>query len=156
LDVTLRPATGSDSAFFASVYASTRTEELAAVPWDDDTRAAFLASQFAAQSAHYEKNYAGATVDVIVVGGVDAGRLYVYRGEREIRIVDVSLLPEHRGGGAGTFLLERLMDEARESGRSLTIHVEKENPARSLYDRLGFVEEGDVGAYAFMAWRPSG
>lgn len=153
-DVRLRPAAPADRGFFREVYASTRADELARVPWDDATKQAFVDHQFAAQTVHYDQYYVGATVDVVVVGGRDAGRLYVYRGEREIRIVDIALLPAFRGTGAGTALLTALQAEAREAGKPLTIHVETGSPARSLYDRLGFVAVEERGAHHFMTWTP--
>jgi predicted GNAT family acetyltransferase len=42
------------------------------------------------------------------------------------------------------------MDEADASGRKLSIHVEMNNPARSLYDRLGFRQAGEQGIYVLM------
>ncbi|HVF06435.1 MAG TPA: GNAT family N-acetyltransferase [Frankiaceae bacterium] len=153
-EVRLRPAGPADRAFFREVYASTRADELARVPWDEAAKQAFVDHQFAAQTAHYEQHYVGATVDVVVVGGQDAGRLYVYRGEREIRIVDIALLPACRGTGAGTALLAALQDEALAAGKTLSIHVEQGSPARSLYDRLGFVEVEERGAHHYMTWTP--
>jgi ribosomal protein S18 acetylase RimI-like enzyme len=90
---------------------------------------------------------------VIELDGERAGRLYVHRGEEDIRIMDIALAPAYRGRGIGTALLEELMAEARSSGRSLSIHVELQNPARSLYDRLGFVPVGEHGVYVLMEWR---
>ena len=57
----------------------------------------------------------------------------------EIRLVDISLLPEFRNRGLGTSLLRDLFTEAEAAGKPLTIHVEKFNPAMRLYQRLGFV-----------------
>ena len=61
-------------------------------------------------------------------------------------------MPDYRGGGRGAGLLRDLQDEACESGKALTIYVEKFNPARRLYDRLGFQEKGDEGIYLLMKW----
>jgi ribosomal protein S18 acetylase RimI-like enzyme len=152
--VRLRPITDADEPFLARVYASTRAEELAPVPWTDEQKAAFLAQQFAARAAHYAQHYPGMTRDVIVVDGADAGQLLVDRWEREIRIVDIALLPEHRGSGAGTMLLKGLMDEARAAGKPLSIHVEQMNPALRLYQRLGFAPVAEEGVYLRMEWRP--
>lgn len=154
-DVRLRPATPADTAFFRDLYATTREDELAMTPWDDAQKAAFVDHQFAAQTAHYTAYYPGATVDVVVVDGEPAGRLYVHRGPADIRIADIALLPAFRGRGAGGVLLNALMDEARETGRTLSIHVEKQNVARRLYDRLGFEEKADRGAHTFMVWDPA-
>jgi ribosomal protein S18 acetylase RimI-like enzyme len=148
----LRPATEADREFLLELYASTREEELAQVPWDEPARRAFLEQQFSAQDHHYRSNYPGATLDVIEVDGERAGRLYVYRGAEDIRIMDIALAPGFRGRGIGTVLLEELMAEARASGRSLSIHVEMQNPARSLYERLGFVPAGEHGIYVLMRW----
>jgi ribosomal protein S18 acetylase RimI-like enzyme len=155
LATTLRPVGPDDGPFLLSVYASTRADELAPVPWTDEQKAAFVAHQFAAQSAYYAEHYRGMTSHVIVVDGEDAGRLLVARWEREIRIVDIALLPECRGRGTGTQLLRELMDEARAAGKRLSIHVEVENPAMTLYRRLGFRPVEDVGVHVRMEWDPS-
>lgn len=144
-----------DEPFLASVYASTREEELAPVPWTDDQKASFCAMQFAAQSAHYAQHYDGMSADVIVVDGEDAGRLLVARWTREIRIVDIALLPAFRGRGSGSELLGELMDEATEMRKALSIHVERANRALGLYERLGFRAVGETGVHLLMEWGPA-
>jgi ribosomal protein S18 acetylase RimI-like enzyme len=153
--VRLRPVEDADRAFLVELYGSTREEELAQVDWDPDTRRAFIEQQFSAQDLHYRGNYPGATLDVIEVDGSPAGRLYVHRGPSDIRIMDIALAPSYRGRGIGTELLRALMEEADSSGRKLSIHVEMNNPARSLYDRLGFRPAGEHGVYVLMERPPS-
>src|SRR5688572_12523971 len=148
----LRPITPEDDAFLAGLYASTRAEELAVTGWSAEEMAAFCRQQYDAQSAHYRENYPGASLQVIERDGQAIGRLYVARWEREIRIMDIALLPEHRGSGIGTQLLRELQDEARSAGKSLTIHVERFNPALRLYQRLGFRQVEDKGVYLLMEW----
>jgi ribosomal protein S18 acetylase RimI-like enzyme len=154
-EVALRPLTVSDEPFALSVYASTREEELALVPWSDEQKAAFVAMQFAAQSAHYAQHYTGMSSDVILVDGEPAGRLLVARWPEEIRIVDIALLPAFRGRGAGSALLRDLMDEATRAAKPLSIHVERDNPALVLYQRLGFEQVGQTGVHLRMQWEPS-
>ena len=125
------------------------------MPWDDAQKDAFLRMQFDAQDAWWRENYADASFDVVLVGGEPAGRLYVHRGPSEIRIVDIALLPEHRGSGIGSSLLRDLLAEADESGKSVTIHVERMNPALRLYERLGFSLAEDKGVYLFLERPPS-
>ena len=150
----LRPAGAGDRDFLLQVYASTREEELRLVDWSDEQKAAFVRQQFEAQDAYYRDNYDPVTFDVIEVDGASAGRLYVARWDDEIRIIDIALLPEYRGRGIGTELLRALLDEAAEAGKRLSIHVELNNPARRLYDRLGFTPIEERGLYLLMEAAP--
>jgi len=120
------------------------------VPWSDAEKAAFLEMQFDAQDRWYRVQYPQATFDVVVVDGEPAGRLYVNRGEAEVRIVDIALLPDHRGRGIGGSLLRTLLAEADAGGKSVTIHVERLNPALRLYESLGFSVAEDKGVYLFL------
>jgi ribosomal protein S18 acetylase RimI-like enzyme len=150
--ISLRPIKPEDDSFLTGVYASTRMEELAVTGWSDEEKTLFCRRQFDAQTAHYRENYPGALLQVIEREGVSIGRLYVAHWEREIRIMDIALLPEHRGSGIGTELLRELQEEARAAGKSLTIHVERFNPALRLYERLGFRQIEDKGVYLLLQW----
>ncbi len=100
--VTLRPITPADEAFLFKVYAGTRREELAQAPWDEAQKRAFLTFQFNAQHQHYQSEFANAAFHVILDDDTPLGRLYVDRRADEIRILDIALLPEHRGRGIGS------------------------------------------------------
>lgn len=108
------------------------------VPWTDDEKAAFVRSQFTLQDVHYRKHYEGAALDVILVDGEPAGRLYVYRSPSEIRVMDIALLPAFRRRGIGERVFRDLFAEADARGQLVSIHVEVQNVARRLYERLGF------------------
>ncbi|MBZ9997831.1 GNAT family N-acetyltransferase [Mesorhizobium sp. BH1-1-4] len=153
--LTFRRIADADLAFLAALYASTREEELAVTPWSDAQKAAFLAMQFQAQHAHYQKYYPDADWLVIEQAGRDIGRLYVERWASQHCIIDIALLPAHRGQGLGGALLGDLLDEAAAVGKSVSIHVEKNNPARRLYQRLGFAVAEDKGVYDLMVRPPS-
>ena len=152
----MRPATDADLPFLFRLYASTREEELATVvDWSEEQKQAFLRQQFEAQHAWYREQYADAAFDVVEVDGEPAGRFYVDRWEREVRIVDISLLPEHRGRGLGGALLAALFAEADAAGKPVSVHVERFNPALNLYTRLGFLFREDKGVYLLLE-RPVG
>ena len=55
------------------MYASTRAEELAVVPWDDAQKDAFLRAQFDAQDAWYREAYAQALAASLVTSTRPAG-----------------------------------------------------------------------------------
>lgn len=153
-DVILRQACDEDAEFLRVLYASTREEELAVTGWSADQKRDFCRSQFEAQTAHYREHYPLAEYGVIEKAGQSLGRLYVNRGAKEIRIMDLALLPEWRGRGIGTLLLKSLQDEAVSLGKGLSIHVEKFNPALRLYERLGFVVQEDRGVYFLLSYTP--
>jgi ribosomal protein S18 acetylase RimI-like enzyme len=150
--VTLRPVTDDDRDFLVCVYASTRDEELSLVDWAEGHREAFVRMQFDAQDQQYRQLNPAASFDVIEVGGRPAGRLYVDRRPTDIRIIDISLLPDFRGAGIGGALIASLMDEAAASNRTVSIHVEVHNRAAELYARLGFVAVAEHGVYRRMEW----
>lgn len=152
-DCCFRPIQAEDLPFLLQVYTSTRWEELAQTDWSDAQKHAFCRMQFDAQHRHYQEHYPEASFAIIERGGLPIGRLYVARWEEEIRIVDIALLPEFRGAGVGTGLLRGLRAEAQEAGKRLSIHVEQFNPARRLYDRLGFKPVKEVGVYLLMEFK---
>jgi ribosomal protein S18 acetylase RimI-like enzyme len=144
----------ADLPFAAALYASTRAEELASLPWPAEVKHAFLAQQHAAQHAHYRQHYRDMEAMIVERRDAAIGRLYLYEMPSEIRIVDISLIPEARRQGIGAALLRDLFAEAAPRGKSITIHVEKNNPARTLYARLGFtILDDDRGAYDLWEWR---
>jgi ribosomal protein S18 acetylase RimI-like enzyme len=152
--VTFRPIQPEDQEFLCRLYASTRREELAPVPWSEEQKAVFLRMQFEAQHRHYQQHYPGARFDLVLADGEPIGRLYVEEWPSQIRLIDIALLPEQRNRGLGGRLLRDVMAEAERAGKPLTIHVEKFNPALRLYRRLGFRSIEDKGVYDLMEWRP--
>jgi GNAT superfamily N-acetyltransferase len=153
--ISLRRVEPEDREFLIALYASTRREELQLAGWDAETEDHFVRQQFTAQDSHYREHYPGASLDLVLLDGQPVGRLYVHRRANDIRLMDIALLPEVRGRGIGSRLLADLMAEATRSQTSLSIHVEIFNPARRLYDRLGFVPIEDRGVYQLLQWSSS-
>ena len=151
--ITLRTVRAADEPFLRDVYSSTRAEELAQVPWDDQQKAAFLRMQFDAQDRYYREVYPNGAFDVILIEGEPAGRLYVNRGPDEVRIIDIAMLPAYRNRRIGTHLIGALQAEAALARKPLRIHVERFNPAMRLYERLGFQPIADRGVYLFLEWK---
>ncbi|WFU33486.1 GNAT family N-acetyltransferase [Bradyrhizobium brasilense] len=148
-----RRLTEADLPFLGRLYAATRAEELAPVPWSEADKAAFLDQQFRAQHAHYRHYYPNADWLVITHGDEDIGRFYIERWPSQHRIIDIAFMPVHRGKGYGEALLRDATDEAAAAGKDVSIHVEKLNSAMRLYRRLGFTTEEDKGVYDLMRWR---
>src|ERR1044071_5136859 len=110
-EIGLRPIGPEDEAFLFEVYASTRAEEMKLVPWSEAQQQEFLRMQFTAQHKHYQTEYPDAEYQIILLNNRLVGRLYVDRRAAEIRILDVTLLPEYRNRGIGTPLIQALITE---------------------------------------------
>src|SRR6267154_346292 len=152
--LTLRAVTADDEALLLSVYDSSRAEELAPVQWQEGQREAFVKWQFDLQRREYDVRFPDADYYVILIDDCPAGRIWIGRDAEQIRLLDIALLPEFQNRGAGTILLRRLIDEAREAGKPLRHMVfVLNNDAHRFYERLGFVVIEDLGAYKHMEWK---
>ncbi len=137
--LTFRPVETGDDSLLQEIYIESRAEEMAMVAhWSEEQKLAFLLQQFHAQDTYYHQLYTNATFDIILLEGHPVGRLYIDRTSEEILIIDIALLPSFRNLGFGEYILRELMVEASETGRRVSLHVERFNKALHLYTRLGF------------------
>ncbi|HEX4602658.1 MAG TPA: GNAT family N-acetyltransferase [Candidatus Angelobacter sp.] len=150
--VSLRPVADSDDEFILAVYASTRAQEMAQVPWSAEQKEAFVRMQYAGQQQHYAAEFPHASHDIIYVDQLPVGRVYVDRGQDVLHILDITVLPQHRGQGAGSLVLRRLLHEAGELGKPVTIYVESFNPSLRFFDRLGFQKDQEKGFHLLLKW----
>ncbi|MBI9050200.1 MAG: GNAT family N-acetyltransferase [Anaerolineaceae bacterium] len=146
----LRKINIKDLPFLFHVYASTRSEEMVLAGWDTAQTKAFLHMQFNLQHTQWQQRFSQANFDIILLEGKSVGRFYVDRSKKEIHIIDIAILPEFRGQGIGSYLIEELIAEAKGKNKKLSLQVLKTNPVIGLYQRIGFrvVQEDDV--YALM------
>jgi ribosomal protein S18 acetylase RimI-like enzyme len=153
-NITLRPANADDEQFLLSLYASTRGE-LDLLGWDDQQKHQFAAMQFNFQSQQYRTNYPAADHSIVQKGQEPIGRFIVDRDESEFVLVDISLLPVHRQQGIGTQLMVALLKEAQTREVPVRLHVMVSNPAKHLYERLGFTIVSADSVYCEMICAPS-
>ncbi len=152
--ISLRPAVADDEEFLFELYAGTRAGELALGQWDAAQAAAFLQLQFRAQQQSYCRQFPTATSQIVLADGAAIGRLMTDRSAAEILLVDIALLEDWQGRGIGTALIQALQAEAAASGRVVRLHVLATNRAQRLYQRLGFVTQGEPAVYLAMTWPP--
>lgn len=148
--IKLRPVQESDDEFLLKVYGSTREQELAQVPWTAEQKQQFVRMQWEAQKTHYAAQHPKASHEIICLEGREAGRLYLDRTGEKFHILDITLLPEHRNRGAGSFLLRQIMAEAKEAGKPVSIYVETFNPSLRLFQRLGFTPVQQEGFHLLL------
>lgn len=144
--VSLRTSTSADEAFLRALFAGTRPE-LALLPPE------LVEMQHRAQDDQYRRANPDARFDIVEVDGQPVGRLYVDRRPAAIHVIDISLLPAHRGTGLGSALIGALQDEATHTGRAVTLHVTPTGPV-ALYERLGFrpAVASQDGIYRLLTW----
>lgn len=150
----LRPSSPDDQEFLFQLYASTRQAEFAALGWDSAQLEALLRMQFMAQQRWYETAYAQAEQRIVMLEETPIGRITVQRGAQAAILVDISLLPQHRGRGIGGGLIRDLLEQCGQEGVPVRLQVLKANPAGRLYERLGFVKTGEDDIYFQMEKRP--
>jgi len=152
MSISFRPVTESDLLFLSNLYASTREEEMTILPWTDEQKVEFVRMQFNAQHKFFKQEFSNAEFNLVLKDDIAIGRMYVERRENEIRIIDVTLMPDYRGQGVGQVLMKSLLDESAGSAKPITLHVAKDSPAMSFYERFGFKYVEDRGVYQLIRW----
>lgn len=125
------------------------------IDWTDAERAPFVAMQFDAQDRSYRSTFPSATFSVVTTNGAPIGRLYLDRVDDAIRIIDITIASPFRGAGIGSSLLARVIAAADADGLPVRLHVDNLNPARRLYERLGFRAVSKSAFGVLMEWPPT-
>lgn len=149
----LRIARADDTAFLEAVFAANRAPEFRPLGWDADTLHAFLATQYRMQQQQYGQWFADAEIVIVEDETAPLGQFRLIRASRDIRLIDIALLPEVQNRGTGKLLLRALQAVARAQASGIVLNVKADSPARRLYARLGFEDESFDGFYMAMRWR---
>ncbi len=158
--IVTRPVEAGDHGFLGSLYASSRSAEMARTGWTPDECEAFLAHQFELQHRYYLEQHADAQFLLLLRGERPIGRLYWREHEHaqgqghEASLIDITLLPEERGRGIGSAWMQQLTARADGEGLTVGLYVEPDNPALRLYQRFGFQATSDNGVYVRMIRHP--
>lgn len=138
----------SDEEFLLSLYASVRAEEMSLVPWTVEQKAAFVRSQFDAQSSHYKSTYPQGNFLLIKLDDQPVGRVYHGDADEEHRIIDITIAPEFRCRGIGTKIITQIIES---TDKPVRIYLELNNRSVGLFERLGFKMIRDEGFYRFWS-----
>ncbi|MDH3589002.1 MAG: GNAT family N-acetyltransferase [Gammaproteobacteria bacterium] len=151
--VELHEAAVADRAFLDELLLLTHAEPLAHL--DEDQRQPLATMQMRAQERQYRSDWPQAGHDIISLDGKPIGRVLVNVGHDVWWLVDIVLLPDFRGRGIGGAIINRLLDGANSARLPLRLRVTKHNPARRLYERLGFSSIDDNGMHNVMEKPPA-
>ena len=124
----LRPATRSDLDFCWPIYRDAMkplTEALG--PWNEASQQKLIADAVA-----------DAGTSILRQHEDDAGWLQVEETRHVVHLQQLFVLPAARNRGLGTSFLTWMKERAERTRKDLTLEVMTNNPARRLYERLGF------------------
>jgi ribosomal protein S18 acetylase RimI-like enzyme len=146
MEISLRQATDADFAFLFDLNMATIRVYAEQVygPQDEATHLRFFRERFRPSS-----------IQVVVIDGQDAGMLQVEPAACTVSLVNIRVAPSFQRRGIGTCLIKNVLQEAQAHGQSVSLRVLKVNPARHLYERLGFVVVEETDVYYVMEARPS-
>jgi GNAT superfamily N-acetyltransferase len=137
LTFTLQTATANDRSFLGRLFAADRYEDFA--PLGEPTASQLVESQFDLQYVSYHDRFDSSGDHIIMIGPDPIGRIWVHSDGDAWHLVDIAVLPEHRGHGVASTLLRDLVDQAEANSATVTLNVRTDNlGAQRLYFRLGF------------------
>lgn len=86
---------------------------------------------------------------ILIKDGKDIGVTTFYEENNQYVVGLVMIHPEYKGEGLGSKIIKEYIDLAKKSNKKIKIKVYKENPAKRLYERLGFkiYNEDDTHLY---------
>lgn len=91
------------------------------------------------ERAKFAEHHNPASTQIISMDGVDVGWMSIERAFESLDLDGIYILPAYQRHGIGTALIRDLIADALERGVILRLNTAKINPARKLYERLGFV-----------------
>lgn len=140
--ITLRPATNADEPFLLSLRRATMTEHLERVGEPSDAEAHRARLQYRYDAAR-----------IICLDGTALGLLKAYRDETAWHLVQLQIDPQYQGRGLGERIIKTLLASAQDDALPVSLKVLKGNPAKRLYERLGFREVGADEREFHMRWQ---
>lgn len=155
MDLTRRTVTEDDEPFLQMLFAIVTAEQLkfAELGIGGDQAIALIAHQYNAYTHFYRTTYASADDCILMADSAPAGRLITIDFDHEIRLSDIMIMPEYRRRGICTQVMRDAVASGEASGRIVTLHVERTNPALELYRREGFVVHGESSTHYVMQWQ---
>jgi ribosomal protein S18 acetylase RimI-like enzyme len=151
----LRPALPQDDQFLYQLAWQVIYDQLYAGLWDPAIRNALLDLQVRAKRGAYAVSHPHADSAIVMWDDLPVGAMIIDRSGEFYDLVDISILPKHRGAGIGTRLILGVCMEAEMMRKSVRLYVSVSNPrAAELYKRLGFRVIEDLQSDLLMERAP--
>jgi ribosomal protein S18 acetylase RimI-like enzyme len=91
---------------------------------------------------------------LVYLNGEAVGLVKAHREGSVWHLIQVQVAPQWQGKGLGEKLVRGVLEQAAQHGSSVVLDVLFDNPAKRLYDRLGFVVEQRGAMEYRMRWSP--
>jgi ribosomal protein S18 acetylase RimI-like enzyme len=130
-----------DAPFLAELFVAVRLPEFLAGGLPEPMARTVLAQQYRFQQSAYDAMHPNREHILLCRDDQPLGQLQLAVDQAELLLVDIAVLPGFQGQGIGASVLQQLQRQAAEHQQTLRLSVRRNNPARRLYTRLGFVEE---------------
>jgi ribosomal protein S18 acetylase RimI-like enzyme len=75
---------------------------------------------------------------IILINGEKAGLLKVVKNLNEWELSQIQIINKFQRKGLGEQIIRKIIHEAKQEKAFISLHVLKSNPAKRLYERLGF------------------
>jgi ribosomal protein S18 acetylase RimI-like enzyme len=106
------------------------------------------------QKAAFAKYLPWQQFEIITIDSSTVGAACVLDTPSGIELEMIIIEPQFQRIGIGSDFVGRLLRRARKENRSVRLRVMKVNPAKSLYERLGFVAVGEDAGIIEMQAQP--
>jgi len=147
----LRPVTAADQQFLFALHRAAMGPYVTAIfGWDEAVQLGFHDRWFQRQ----QQGGQAAWTWIIVADGDDVGVVQVHDEADHLYLSRIEVLPGWQGHGVGSGVIRALQALAHTRRRPVRLHVFDLNPARRLYERLGFRVIGQAEGRCLMQWPP--
>ena len=140
MEINFRKVEANDFEFLWQVHNAALKDYVTLVwGWDEQRQRQLFRESFETERAK-----------VIIFEGKDAGFLDVAERETETVLISIRLLPEFQNKGIGTKVIRDILNKSHEKNKPVRLQVLKINPAKTLYNRLGFEIFGETETHFLM------
>lgn len=104
---------------------------------------------------HCDECWKEGEISLVVVGGSKIGMIQLFQRADEVEVGEIQIHPQYQNQKIGTQLLEDVVAEAHQQGKSVVLSVGLKNEnAHRLYNRLGFDRVGQNDTHFRMQCLP--
>ena len=138
--VRMRPATQNDFDFLYALHVATMKDYVDQTwGWND-----------AFQEMRFRETFDPEDTRIITLDGRDIGMVATQARDADVFLALIEIQPEHQRQGIGAAIIQEIIATGIRMKKPVFLHVLRANPARSLYERLGFSVVAETPTHLHM------